>query len=322
MAIIRIFLVVVIAIGIGVNVAGAQEFPTKRITMIVPYPPGGLLDLATRIIAEHMSSNWGHNVIVENKPGGSTIIGTQEVAKAKPDGYTIGVVANSFTVNPTLKKQLPYDTLTDFAPVTLVASAPHVLVINSSLPAKSLQTLIALAKSEPGKLTASSSGAGSATHLSIEMLKTATGIDILHVPYKGGPPAVIAVLGHEVDMTFQTVVNVLPYIRSGKLRALGVASKKRLALLPDVPTFEESGLGGFEASSWVGMIVPKGTPEELIDKINKEVVRILNLPNVQKALADQGFEIDGTSPAAFGAFIQSELKRNATLLRSLKLKGK
>ena len=290
------------------SAASAQVYPAKAVRFIVPYPAGGYYDLLARVIGAKLAEAWRQPFVVENRVGANGMIGTDYVAKAAPDGYTIlmgGI--GPLGVNPSLYAKLPYNVARDFAPIIHVASAPNVLVVHPSVPVRSVKELIAYAKSNPGKLAFSSAGRGSSQHLSGEMLKTIENIDITHVPYKGSAPGVRAVLAGEVGMMFGTMADVVGHARGGKLRALAVTSAKRIPALPEVPTMIEAGVPGFEATAWFGIVGPAGMQREIVAKLNGEVGRILRMPDVLARISQQGSaEIVGGSPEQYGDFIRAE----------------
>lgn len=286
----------------------AQQYPTKPIRFVVPFSPGGGVDLIGRTIGQKLSEAWGQPVVVDNRGGGGGNIGTDMVAKAPPDGYTLlmGYVGN-LAINPFLFSKLPYDPVKDFAPITLAATAPNVLVAHPSLPAASVKALVALAKSKPGELNYASAGNGTVGHMVAELFKTVTGIDIVHVPYKGNGPALIDVLGGQVRLMFSAPGAVLAHIRAGRLRGLAVASTTRPAGLGHIPTFAETGYPAVEATAWYGVLVPAGTPPAIVTKLGKEIVRIMQLPDVKERLARHGYDVTTNSPAEFAAFLKADL---------------
>ncbi|HYG42373.1 MAG TPA: tripartite tricarboxylate transporter substrate binding protein [Bordetella sp.] len=294
----------------------AANWPSKPITLIVPYAPGGFADTRVRLLARKLADSLKQTVVVENKAGAGGVIGTNLVAKAAPDGYTIGTGNLApMAVNPTLMPDIPYQAAKDLAPVILIENSPLVLSVNNSLPVKNLQELIALARKEPGKLTFGSSGVGGAHHLSGEMFREQAGIDIVHVPYKGGALAATDLMGGHISMMFEMGYSALPAIRGQKVHPIAVTSSKRLAVLPDVPTLAEAGLPGFESYNWQGIIAPAGTPAPIIAKLNSEFNRILQDPEVQKAIADTGSQAGGGSPEEFAAFIASETEKWAQVIK-------
>ena len=300
--------------------AQAQEYPSKPIRFIVPQTPGGPTDTVARIVAQKLSEKWGQPVIVENRPGGGSNIGTDMVAKSAPDGYTLVVATVQHVVNQFIYDALPFDPAKDFAPVTLIAKASVVLVTNSTLPVKSLQDLVALAKQRPGKLPWAFAGNGSTGHMSLELLQSATGIDVLKVPYKGTQPALTDLLGGQVQVMFDAVVTSLPHIKAGKLRPLAVASLSRSKLLPDVPTVAELGYPGFEAAGLAGLLAPSGTPPQILQKIQSEVSTIVKNPDVETKLTSMGLEVVANSPADFKDYIRQQAARFGPLIRQANIK--
>jgi tripartite-type tricarboxylate transporter receptor subunit TctC len=285
----------------------AQGYPNKPIRIVVPYPPGGFNDTLARTVGQKLNEAWGQPVVVDNKPGGGTLIGTDAVAKTSPDGYTLLITPFAFAVNPSIFKKLPYDPLKDFAPITLAAATPNLLVANASVPFNSLKELIASAKAKPGRLSYASTGTGSSNHLSMEKFKQMAAVDIVHVPYKGSAPAVTDLIGGQVDLMFDNIPNVLPHVKAGKLKGLAVTSPKRSSHVPEVPTVIEGGVPGYEVSVWFGIAAPAGTPEPIITKLNTEIVKVLNLPDVKEKFAAQGVDVVGSTPTEFAAHIKSQM---------------
>ncbi|MDM9558534.1 MULTISPECIES: tripartite tricarboxylate transporter substrate binding protein [Bordetella] len=302
--------------GAPAHAQDAGNWPNKPITLIVPYAPGGFADTRVRLLARKLADSLKQSVVVENKAGAGGVIGTSLIAKAAPDGYTIGTGNLApMAVNPTLMPDIPYDAAKDLAPVILIENSPLVLSVNNSLPVKNLQELIALAKKEPGKLTFGSSGVGGAHHLSGEMFREQAGIDIVHVPYKGGSLAATDLMGGHISMMFEMGYSALPAIRGNKIHPIAVTSAKRLDVLPEVPTLAEAGLPGFESYNWQGIVAPAGTPAPIIARLNSEFNRILQDPEVQKAIADTGSQAGGGTPEEFGAFIASETAKWAEVIK-------
>ncbi len=298
------------------SAAFAQSYPNKPIRFLMPHPTGAGMDFVSRTIAQKLTERWGQQVIVDSRPGAGGIIGLQIAAKAQPDGYTlIPSSIGPLAVNPSLYSKLPYDTLRDFDPVTLLISALNVLVVHPSVPTQSVKELIALAKSRPGQLRYGSSAHGNTDHLAGEMLKSMTGVDIIHVPYKGGAPAAIAVLSGEIEMIFAVYQNVAPQIKAGKLRMLAVAGAKRWPTLPALPTVAEAGVPGFEVDNWYGLMAPAHTPKEIVAKLNAEVLRILQLPDVIELLAQNGMIPFPSTPEQFGAYLKSEISKWAKVVK-------
>ncbi len=298
----------------------AQSFPSKQVRLVVPFPAGGAMDAVARILVQPLSKSFGQNVIVDNRPGGGTVIGTELVARAPADGHTLLLMGNSFTINPAVRSKLPYDTQKDFAGVSRLTTVPVIFSVHPSLPAKTLKDLIALARARPGELTYATAGAGTNHHLVGEMLKTAAKIDITHVPYQGGPPATVAVMGGHAGILVINVTESGPHIRVGKLRALAVTSLERIADFKDLPTVAESGFPGFEALTWFGAVVPAATPKDILSRLNAEIVRALQVPDVRDGLAKQGFAAAGMSTAEFDTYLRSELRRNQEVARASNLK--
>jgi tripartite-type tricarboxylate transporter receptor subunit TctC len=289
------------------NVAFAQAFPTKPVTIIVPFPPGGVTDPVARQVGARMAENMKQPVIVENKPGASGIIAAEFVKKQPADGYTVLFgFTGSHAVNPSLYTKLPYDPQKDFQPVTLLINSPHILVVPADSPAKSVADLVALAKSKPGGLTFASQGIGAGGHLLGEMFKAQTKTNLAHVPYKGSAPALTDMLAGRVDLFFDALVTSLPYVRDGKLRALAIANKTRSKLLPDVPTMAEAGFAGIEMDQWFGMMVPAGTPQPVVQRLNQEFIKAVRSPDIEKSLTERGLDVVTTTPEQFAAVIKAD----------------
>ena len=303
------------------GVAVAQgAYPSRPVTLVVPFPPGGGTDTGARIVAQKLGAKWGQTVIVENKGGAAGMIGADMVAKAKPDGYTL-LMGNIGTqaINPSVYKKMPYDAATAFVPITLVAELPLAMMVNPAVPAKTAREFIALAKSEPGKLSYSSSGAGGAPHLAAEMFKEATGTFIVHVPYRGGGPAIGDLIAGHVQLSFMTVLEASGHIKAGKLRALAVTGSKRVPALPDVPTLAEAVLPGFNSISWIGILAPAGTPKEIVDKVSSDVREVLASDEVKLKLIELGAVPAGTTAAQFAALIDSDRRRYAQVIKDKKI---
>lgn len=300
--------------------AGAQNFPTKPIRLVVPQSAGGSTDLVARAVATRMAETFKQNVVVDNRPGAGSLHGTEMVAKSAPDGYTLLVVAASFTINPVLRRQLPFDPVKDFVPITQMVSLPHVLVVHPSVPAKSVAELVALAKAKPGELNFGSSGIATSTHLAAELFMHLTGVQMVNIPYKGGAPGMNALLGGQVHLYFATISTGLPHIRAGKLRALGVTSPKRSTAAPDFPTIAEAGVKGYAHTSWVGMLAPAKTPAALVNRLNAEVVRIVHDSEMKALLLREGLEADGDSPQEFAKAIREEIEKWKKLAQAAGIK--
>jgi tripartite-type tricarboxylate transporter receptor subunit TctC len=295
--------------------AAAQEYPLRTIRIIVPFPPGGPTDLIGRSLGEKLGEAWKQAVVVENKSGAAGNLGVDTAAKSPPDGYTLVVVpVGNISVNPTLYPSLPYKP-SELAPITMLATVENVLVVNPSVPANNMKELIALAKAKPGSLSFASPGAGSQAHLAGELIDLIAGVEMLHVPYKGTGPAMNDLLGGQVSMMYAQVSSALPFIRSGKLRAIGVASLKRSAVLPEVPTIAEQGFPGFEAVSWYGLMAPAGVPKDIIAKLSAECTRILRLPDIRDRFAGLGADAVGGTPEQLAASIQTEAARWGDVVR-------
>jgi tripartite-type tricarboxylate transporter receptor subunit TctC len=297
------------------GVASAQNFPTRPVRVIVPFAPGGSTDVVFRLLAPRITESLGQPLIVDNRPGGGATIGMDLVAKSAADGYTLGVANISFGANPSLHARLPYDTARDFAPVTLVSIVTMVLAVHPSVPARSVRQLIALAKAKPDSLNYSSAGNGSANHLAFERFKVASGTKILHVPYKGGGPAVAAIVSGETSTIFATIPSAIQYFRNGRLVPLGVSSAKRNAALPQVPTVAEAGVPGYEAIEWQGVVVPAGTPGPIIGRLNQAFTRAVALPEMKDRLVAIGADPAGGTPEELGAFIRKELTDWAKVIK-------
>jgi tripartite-type tricarboxylate transporter receptor subunit TctC len=295
----------------------AQGYPSQPIKMVVPFTAGGTTDILARTVGQKLSESLRQPVIVENRPGAGGNIGADVVAKAKPDGYTIlmGTIGTQ-AINASLYSKMPYDAARDFAPITLVAIVPNVLIVHPSVPAKNVAELIALAKAKPGTLNFASSSTGGSPHLSGEMFKQMTGVDIVHVPYKGSAPAITDLLGGQVNLMFDNLPSGLPHVKAGKLRALGVTSARRSPAVPDIPTIAESGVPGYEVDSWFGILAPAGTPPEIVNKLNAEIVRILKLPDVNERLAEQGAQPVGDTPQQFAEHIRRETAKWAKVVKA------
>ena len=300
----------------GTLPACAQEYPRKAIRLIVPFAPGGGNDTVARAIAQSAGASLGQPVVVDNRAGAGGILGAELAAKSPADGYTLflgGV--GSHAVNPNLHAKLPYDPVKDFAPITLIASAPSVLVVNPSLPARTLAEFTALAKASPGRINYASNGNGSSAQLAAVLYESMAGVQMVHVPYKGLAPALVDLLAGEVQAMFSSVVAIVPNIKAGRLRALAVTGKRRAALLPEVPTLDESGVPGYEAGSWYGILAPAGTPQAVVAKLHEAIVRALAQPEVRERLVSEGAEVIGSTPEAFAAHITAELARMGKLIR-------
>jgi tripartite-type tricarboxylate transporter receptor subunit TctC len=297
------------ALAAFATLAGAQQpWPSKPIRYVVPFAAGGTTDILARTISEKLSVALGQPVIVDNKPGAGGGVGAAEVAKSPPDGYTIlGGTISTHAINATLYSNLPYDPVRDFVPITLIARVPNMLVVNNDIPAKDVAELVKLMKASPGKWSFASSGNGTSQHLSGELFKGMAGVEMQHIPYKGSPPALNDVMGGQVSMTFDNITTAWALAKGGKLRALAVTTAKRSPVAPDVPTLAESGLPGYEIGSWQGVFAPAGTPPDIVRRLNTEIVKIINMPDVQKKLIDLGAEPVGNSSEEFTVFVKAEV---------------
>jgi tripartite-type tricarboxylate transporter receptor subunit TctC len=302
--------------AVAAGFAVAQGYPVKPVRMVVPFPAGGATDIVGRIVAQKLTEAWGHQVIVDNRGGAGGTIGSDVVAKSAPDGYTI-VVATSSThaIAPSLYSKLGYDPVRDFAPVTLLANATILLAVHPSVPARNVRELIALAKRQPNALSFASSGNGGISHLVGEQFKSLGGIQMLHIPYKGDTPALTDLVSGQVSLMFGTAVSFLPYVKSGRLNALAVTNPKRSPIVPDIPTVAESGLPGFEALQWFGILAPAGTPKEIVARLNGEIVKILRLPEVRERMSSLGAEIVGSTPEQFASFLKADTAKWAKIVK-------
>jgi len=296
--------------------AAAQAYPTRPIHLIVPFPPGGVTDIVGRIIAQRLSEGLGQQVVVENRGGGNGSIGAALASKATPDGYTLLMGTATHAINATFMPNPGFDLEKDFAPVSLVASVPLLLAVNPSMPVTDVKLLVAYAKANPGKLNFASGSTGSASHLAGEMLKSAAGIQMTHIPYKGGGPAVQDLIAGHVGLMFENMPSILPHVQAGRLRGIATTGPKRSAAIPELPTMIESGFPGFEAGSWYGIFAPAGTPPEIVDRIHAEVVKALKNPEMQKQLSAQGADPIGNSPQEFAAFIHGEIAKWAQVIKT------
>lgn len=293
---------------------GAADFPHKPIRMVVPLAPGGGSDIVGRLVATALAEHWRKPVVVDNRPGGGSVVGTGIVAKAPADGYTVLVSSSSFAISPALYKDLQYDARRDFAPVTLLASQPSLLVVHPGVPARTLKDLLALAKAKPGQLSYASAGVGSATHLGSELLLHAAKLQVQHIPYKSAGQATTAVLSGEAQLLLTNMASVLPYVGTGKLRALGTSAPQRVALAPDVPTLAEGGLAGFEYATWYGMLAPADTPPAVVSALHEANARVLKEGLARERLVGQGLLIHAEPPARFARYLDTEFKRWQTVI--------
>lgn len=305
----------------GVPAAHAQDYPTRPIRWIAPAAPGSTLDMLTRLVAQKVNEAWGQQVMVDNRPGGAFVIGSDIVAKAAPDGHTIGTLLTTHVVSPAVRKDLPYDTLRDFTPVTLMVIVPGVMTMHPSVPANTLQDVIALAKTNPRLLNYASPGQLTSGHLSMEVLKLTAGVDIQHVPYKSGAPAIADLIGGQVQLLISGPPGVLPHIKSGRLKAIATTAAKRSPGLPDTPTFAEAGLVGFDTYEWYGVFAPGKLPKDVLAKLSREIARIIKLPEISEKLSLQGALPVGSTSEEFDAFIRKEMDTWGKVAQQVGLKA-
>ncbi len=296
--------------------AWAQTYPQKSIRIVIPFPAGGTSDILARAVGQKLTEEWKQQVIIDNRPGAGANIGAEIAAKSPADGYTLFAISTIHCINPSLYSKLNYDPIRDFAPVTLIAETSQVLAVHPSLPVKTVKEFIAYARARPGQLNYSSAGNGSQPHLTAEMFKTQTGIDFVHVPYKGAPPAMVDLLAGQVALTFATAPSAVPHVKSGKIRALGVSTAKRISALPEVPTIAEAGVTGFEAGGSNGLVVPTGTPPAIVERLNATIVKIVNEPAMRKYLSEQGAEPRTMTPAEYSNYLKSEVAKWAKVVKA------
>jgi tripartite-type tricarboxylate transporter receptor subunit TctC len=315
-------LLVLVAATLTVRDAAAQQYPSKPIRLIVPFTPGGTTDILSRMVGQKLSESIGVQVVVDNRPGAAGNIGAELAAKSAPDGYTLLMgPSGTLAVNPSLYAKLPFDPIRDFAPITLIAMVPSILVVHPSLPVKSVKELIAFAKSRPGQLNYGSSGAGGQPFLAVEYLKLMAGLNIVEIRYKGGAPLTTDLIAGEIALTITGIPTLLPHVKSGKLRALAVSSAKRSAAVPELPTISEAGLPGYDATAWYGLLAPAGTPPEIIAKLNAAAVKGIKQPDFAERLAAEGAETVGGTPKQFGEFIKAEIQRWTKVMKAAGVKA-
>lgn len=317
----RTVVVVLAALGLGGTacLAGAQNYPNRPIRMVVPFAPGGGSDISGRVLADGLSEALGQTIVVDNRPGAGSILGCDIVAKANPDGYTTLLGNISMAFNTAIYRKLPYDAIKGFSPVTLVTDQPNILVAHPLLPAKTFKEFLALASSQPGKLTYGSAGMGSGTHLAMEMLLMSRKLDLVHVPYKGTGPALTALLGNQISVFFSTYASALPHVKAGRLRAYAVTSSKRTTTLPDIPTVAESGFPGYEYSTWYGFLAPAGTPRAIVEKLNQAAVTVLKSEKTRERYVAQGMEPIPSTSAEYAAHLKAEIAKWTKVVRAAKL---
>ena len=311
--------VAAVALAFVASSACAQNYPTRPVRMIAPFAPGGGTDISARILAEGLTKDLGQTVVVDNRPGAGSTLGTDLAAKASPDGYTLLLGNISMAFNAALYRKLPYDTMSDFAPISLVSDQPNMLVAHPALAAKSLDEFVALARSQPGKLTYGSAGNGSGTHLAMELLLMSQRMDLVHVPFKGTGPALSALLGNQISVFFSTYASALPHVKSDRLRAYAVTSAKRTATLPDVPTVAESGVPGYEYSTWYGLLAPAGVPKPIVARLSQATMAVLKMPDVRKRYLSQGMDPVPNTPDEFSKLIRSEMEKWGKVVKAAKI---
>ena len=291
-------------------IAQTQSYPAKPVRIVVPYPPGGTTDLLARLVAAKLGEKLGHNFTVDNRAGASGAIGSQLVSKSPPDGYTLVMATiSSHGINSALNKALPYDPVADFAPITVVASTPNVITVNPDLPAKTLSELLAMARAKPGSLSFGSTSAGGSPHMSVELLKMMAGVNMVHIPYKGGAPMLTDLIGNQIPIGVDNLPSSIAHIRSGKIRALAVTTARRWPGAPDIPTVAEAGVAGYEASAWFGLLAPAGTPRPIVDLLHRTVAAIVRQPDVAQQMLEMGAEPVANTPEAFGRQIAGEIDK-------------
>lgn len=301
---------------LGMSGALAQGYPARPVRVIVPQSAGGSTDLVARAVGQRMADNLGQPMVVDNRPGAGSINGTDIAAKATPDGYTLLIVAASFTITPNIRKKVPYDVLRDFTPISQLVTLPHILVVHPSLPVKSVKELIAMAKAQPGVLNFASSGIGTSTHMATELFMYLTGTKMVNIPYKGGSPGMTALLGGQVQLYFAAISTAIPHVRSGRLRPLAVSTAKRSVVVPEYPTMQEAGVPGYEHASWVGMLAPDKTPRAVITQLNREAIKVLQMADVKTLLLRSGVETLGSSPKEFDSLIRTEFAKWARVVKA------
>ncbi|MCE9640151.1 MAG: tripartite tricarboxylate transporter substrate binding protein [Betaproteobacteria bacterium] len=304
----------------GICSAHAQTYPAKPVRFIVPFPPGGPTDIMGRMAAQRLTEAWGVQVVADNRGGAGGNIGSELCAKSPPDGYTICMMTVAQSMSPGIYPRLPFDPLKDFAPVTLMATLPSLLMVHPSIPVKNVKELVALAKTKPGMLTYASTGNGTSPHMLMEMFKWMAGVNLVHVPYKGAAPAMIDQISGQIDVAFSTAIAALPFVQQGKVRALAISTQERFPPMPDLPTVEQGGVKGFDGSSWQGVVMPANTPREFVVKANAELAKMLKSPEMKEKILQQGGIASGNSPEEFAAFIKSETEKWGKVAKAAKVR--
>jgi tripartite-type tricarboxylate transporter receptor subunit TctC len=317
----RIFLGLAVLLCVHPLIALAQSFPVRPVRWIVPFPPGGAADISSRLLGQKLTERWGQQVLIDNRPGAGGNLGTELAARAAPDGYTVVLVPSTFTTYPSLVRKPLFDPVKDFSPITLVSSSPVMLVVHPALPAKSVRELVALAKARPDQLNYASSGIGASAHMAAELFKSTTKTSIVHVAYKGQPPAIIDLVSGQVQLMFPNIPSVLPQIKANRLRPLAVTTAGRSALFPEMPTVAESGFPGFEVTQWGGLVAAAGVPAAITEKFQKDLSVVLNQPEVKQSLLSHGFEAVGNTPAQFAAYIRDEIAKWAKIIVEADIKA-
>lgn len=306
----------VLAVSTARDAGAVEAFPSRVVRIIVPATPGGGGDVLMRPFSQKLGAMWGQPVILDYRPGGGTVLGTAVAAKSPPDGHTLVLVQTSFSINATMRKSLPFDPTKDFAPITQMTSQAHLVVVHPSLPVKTIRQLIALSKSRPGQLNYGSSYAGSGGHLAGELFKTMAGVSMVYIAYKGGGPALTDLLGGQIDLMFSTMLNAMPHVKAGRVRGVAVTTAKRMPLMPQVPTIAESGVPGYESSSWAGLLAPTGTPSTIISRLNADVRQVLLVEETRQMIARDGGEAVGSTSEEFAALIRSEIDKWAKVIKA------
>ncbi len=313
-------LVLTLMLGVAALHAQAQTYPAKPVRFIVPFPPGGPTDIMGRLAAQRLTEAWSVQVVADNRAGAGGNIGSEICAKSPPDGYTICMMTVAQSISPSIYPKLGFDPLKDFAPVTLMATLPSLLMVHPSLPVKNVKELVALAKAKPAILTYASTGNGTSPHMLMEMFKWMAGVDLVHVPYKGASPAMIDQISGQIDVAFSTAIAALPFVQQGKVRAIAVSTKDRFPPLPDLPTVDQGGVKGFDGSSWQGVVMPANTPRDMVAKANAELVKMLKSPDMKEKILSQGGIAVGNSPEEFAAYIKSEIDKWAKVAKAAKVR--